>query len=112
MQWERVLHAETIETFGPLALNWIEIKPATMLMIEPGTKKGEMRRGPLASIPRMFSSILGRPPMPEPTFPPPPPPTHPSTGAAAPTAAPRVPARPQTANGWYGKRSASGPTSC
>jgi hypothetical protein len=68
MQCELVVQAETIETFGPLALNWIEIRPATMLMIEPGTKKGEMRFGPFAIISRMLSSIIGSPPMPEPTF--------------------------------------------
>ncbi len=63
-----VVHADTIETFGPFALNWIEIKPATMLMIVPGTKKGDRRRGPLAIISRMLSSIIGSPPMPDPTF--------------------------------------------
>ena len=36
MQCVLVVQAETIETFGPLALNWIEIRPATMLMIVPG----------------------------------------------------------------------------
>ena len=65
---ELVVQADTIETFGPFALNWIEINPATMLMIDPGTKKGDRRRGPLAIISRMLSSIIGRPPMPEPTF--------------------------------------------
>ena len=39
-----------------------------MLMMEPGTKNGEMRRGPLAPISRMLSSIIGSPPMPEPTI--------------------------------------------
>jgi len=68
MACELVVQAETIDTFGPFALNWIEMSPATMLMIEPGTKKGEMRRGPLAIISRMLSSIIGSPPMPEPTF--------------------------------------------
>ncbi len=38
-------------------------------MIEPGTKNGEMRRGPrLAMYSTWVSSILGRPPMPEPTI--------------------------------------------
>ena len=55
MQCELVVHAETIETLGPLALNWIEIIPATMLMMVPGTKKGDRRRGPLAIISRMLS---------------------------------------------------------
>src|SRR5579862_650628 len=63
-----VVQAETIDTFGPLALNWIEIMPATMLMIVPGTKNGDRRLGPLAIISRMLSSIIGSPPMPEPTF--------------------------------------------
>jgi len=62
------VQAETIETFGPFALNWIEISPATMLMMVPGTKNGDSRRGPLAIISRMLSSIIGSPPMPEPTF--------------------------------------------
>ena len=38
-----------------------------MLMIDPGTKNGEMRRGPLAII-VVSSSIIGSPPMPEPTL--------------------------------------------
>ena len=63
-----VVQAETMETFGPLALNWIEMRPATMLMMVPGTKNGDRRRGPLAIISRMLSSIIGSPPMPEPTF--------------------------------------------
>ena len=40
--------------------------PAIRLMIEPGMKKGEILRGPLASTALCVSSISGRPPMPDP----------------------------------------------
>jgi 3-oxoacyl-(acyl-carrier-protein) synthase len=66
-QCELVVQAETMETLGPLAPYRIEMRPATMLMMVPGTKNGDRRRGPLAIISRMFSSIIGSPPMPEPT---------------------------------------------
>jgi hypothetical protein len=39
-----------------------------MLMIEAGTKNGEMRRGPRSRYSLCVSSISGRPPMPEPTM--------------------------------------------
>jgi hypothetical protein len=42
--------------------------PEIMLMIEAGTKNGEMRRGPRAVLAVGLSSIIGRPPMPEPTM--------------------------------------------
>ena len=39
-----------------------------MLMIEPGTKNGEMRRAPRLTYSVWVSSIIGNPPMPEPTM--------------------------------------------
>ena len=36
-------------------------------MIDAGTKNGEMRRGPRLSSSVCVTSIIGRPPMPEPT---------------------------------------------
>ena len=39
-----------------------------MLTMEPGTKNGDIRRGPLAIISRILSSIIGNPPIPDPTF--------------------------------------------
>ncbi len=44
----------------------IETVPAIMLMMEPGTKNGETRRGPRFIISLWLSSIIGSPPMPEP----------------------------------------------
>src|SRR5262245_25397309 len=52
--------------FGPFAPTSIESNPAVMLMMLPGMKKGEMRRGPLAFSSSCIDSISGRPPMPEP----------------------------------------------
>ena len=46
----------------------IDTWPETMLTIEPGTKNGEIRRGPRFVYSAWFSSIIGRPPMPEPTI--------------------------------------------
>jgi hypothetical protein len=37
-----------------------------MLMMVPGMKNGEMRRGPFLSSSSLVCSIIGRPPMPEP----------------------------------------------
>ncbi len=44
----------------------IDIWPEIMLMIEPGTKNGDTRRGPRLTSSVCVSSISGRPPMPEP----------------------------------------------
>ena len=67
-QCAEVVQADTIDTFGPLNPYKMEIMPATILTIEPGTKNGEILRGPLVIISRMLSSIIGRPPIPEPTL--------------------------------------------
>jgi hypothetical protein len=44
----------------------IESWPEIMLMMEPGTKNGEIFRGPPASTASWVSSMSGNPPMPEP----------------------------------------------
>ena len=66
MQWLAVVQAVTIARFGPLKPYMIESWPAIMLMIVPGTKNGEILRGPPSSSALCVSSISGRPPMPEP----------------------------------------------
>src|SRR5258706_2851973 len=95
VQCGRVAHADPIGALGPLALNWIEIIPATMLMIVPGTKNGDRRRGPLAIFSGILSSIIGRPPMPEPTFTPTRSPFESSITRPASSSASRVAARPK-----------------
>ena len=66
MQCRPVVQAVTIAMFGPVKPYLIDTWPEIMLMIEAGTKNGEMRRGPRAiSSSRMFS-MRGKPPMPEP----------------------------------------------
>src|SRR6185503_10496700 len=66
MQWVEVVHAVTMARFGPFAPTSIDSSPAVMLMMLPGMKKGEMRRGPFAFSSSCIDSISGRPPMPEP----------------------------------------------
>ena len=44
----------------------IDTKPAIMLIIDPGTKNGEILRRPPCTYARCVSSIIGNPPMPEP----------------------------------------------
>jgi hypothetical protein len=68
MQCVEVVHAVTIARFGPLAPMSIDSRPAIMLMMLPGMKKGEMRRGPRAFSSSCMLSMSGRPPMPEPKF--------------------------------------------
>ena len=46
MQCVEVVQAVTIARFGPLAPISIDSSPAIMLMMVPGMKNGEMRRGP------------------------------------------------------------------
>ena len=46
MQWLEVAHAVTSARFNPVIPYLIETWPDTMLTMLPGTKKGEMRRGP------------------------------------------------------------------
>jgi hypothetical protein len=48
MQCVEVVHAVIIARLGPLAPVSMESSPAVMLMMLPGMKNGEMRRGPLA----------------------------------------------------------------
>jgi hypothetical protein len=66
MQWLAVVQAVTKARFGPFKPYMMESCPAMRLMIEPGMKKGEILRGPLASMVLCVSSISGSPPMPEP----------------------------------------------
>ena len=66
MQCVEVVHAVTIAMFGPLAPSRIERLPAIMLMIVPGMKNGEMRRGPFFLSSSCIASMSGKPPMPEP----------------------------------------------
>ena len=68
IQWVAVVQAVTIARLGPLKPYMIDRLPEIMLMIEAGTKNGEMRRGPRAAYSPCVSSIIGRPPMPEPTM--------------------------------------------
>jgi hypothetical protein len=44
----------------------MDMCPEIMLMIEAGTKNGEMRRGPRSTNSPCVSSMRGSPPMPEP----------------------------------------------
>jgi len=66
MQWRPVVHAVTTAKLGPLKPKRMETWPAIMLMIEAGTKNGEIRRGPRAVYSTWVCSIMGKPPMPEP----------------------------------------------
>ena len=68
MQCRPVVQAVTIARFGPLKPYLIDTWPEIMLMIDAGTKNGEMRRGPRLVSSACVSSIIGRPPMPEPTM--------------------------------------------
>jgi hypothetical protein len=66
MQCVEVVQAVTIARLGPFAPISIDNRPAIMLMMLPGMKNGEMRRGPLACSSSCIASISGTPPMPEP----------------------------------------------
>ena len=66
MQCVEVVHAVTMARFGPLAPTSIDSRPAIMLMMLPGMKNGEMRRGPFCLSSSCIASISGIPPMPEP----------------------------------------------
>jgi hypothetical protein len=65
IEWVPVVQADTTANDGPFRPSMIDSWPDTMLMMEPGTKKGEMRRGPRLTKSLWLSSIIGRPPMPE-----------------------------------------------
>ena len=67
MQWFAVVQAVTSARFGPLNPNMIDSCPAIMLMMLPGTKNGEILRGPpFVRSSSCVSSISGSPPIPEP----------------------------------------------
>ena len=51
---------------GPCKLYLIATFPEAILIIAPGTKKGEIFLGPLSPRIRALSSILPNPPIPEP----------------------------------------------
>ena len=63
-----VVQADTTAKFGPLKPYMIETLPEIMLMIAPGIRNGEMRRGPRLTASVWLSSIRGKPPMPDPTM--------------------------------------------
>ena len=58
--------AETIDKLGPLKPYLIATVPEAILIIDPGTKKGEILFGPLSFSISEFFSIVSRPPIPEP----------------------------------------------
>ena len=64
-----MVHAVTVERFGPFSPYLIEMLPAASLTMSPVMKKGEMTFGLLSDSTYFLcvSSIRGRPPMPEPT---------------------------------------------
>src|SRR5471032_1754408 len=66
MQCRPVVQAVTIDRLGPRMPYLIDRLPEIILMIEAGTKNGEIRRGPRLSYSSLVSSISGRPPIPEP----------------------------------------------
>ena len=68
MQCRPVVHAVTIARFGPLSPYLIDKCPEIMFMIEAGTKNGLILRGPRFVSSACVSSIIGKPPMPEPTM--------------------------------------------
>src|SRR6267142_1972752 len=56
MQCVEVVHAVTMARLGPLAPTSIDSRPAIMLMMVPGMKNGEMRRGPFCLSSSCFTS--------------------------------------------------------
>src|SRR6267142_925822 len=68
MQCAEVVHAVTIARLGPFSPCMIERFPEIMLMMVLGMKNGEILRGPPFSTSLCVSSIIGSPPMPEPTL--------------------------------------------
>ena len=61
-----VAHAEQVATLGPRSLLYIENRPEAMFRINAGIMKGDSRPGPLLSRTMCCSSVVCRPPMPEP----------------------------------------------
>src|SRR6185369_2262078 len=68
MAWVDVVHAVTTPRFGPFRLYLIDRCPEIMLMIEAGTKNGEIFFGlpPALSYASYSDSMVQRPPMPAP----------------------------------------------
>src|SRR3989338_7032026 len=66
MQCVPVVQAETIARFGPFNQYITDRLPEIMLMMVPGMKNGEILRGPEARKSVWVSSIIGKPPIPEP----------------------------------------------
>src|ERR1700744_3963400 len=64
--WVDVVHAVTTPRFGPFRPYLIERWPEIMLMIEAGTKNGEILRGPPFNQLSCSCSMGSRPPMPAP----------------------------------------------
>src|SRR5262245_59457157 len=68
MAWVDVVHAVTTPRFGPFKLYLMDRCPEIMLMIEAGTKNGEILRGLFCAV-RYASysfSMVQSPPMPAP----------------------------------------------
>ncbi len=61
-----MVHAVTVVRFGPLRPYRIETLPAASFAMSAVMKKGEMTRGPLWRYLFCVSSMMGRPPMPDP----------------------------------------------
>ena len=63
---EPVEQAVTTAWLGPLRPNSIDTQPDARLMIRPGMKNGETRRGPRSFKMIAVSAMPSMPPMPEP----------------------------------------------
>ena len=61
-----VVHAVTIDKFGPLNPYLIDKLPEIILIIDAGTKKGEILLDPLLLNISLVFSIFGKPPIPDP----------------------------------------------
>jgi hypothetical protein len=90
-----VVQAVTTAMLGPLKPYLIDTWPEIMLMIDAGTKNGEMRRGPRLTISLCVSSIIGSPPMPEPMF------TPMRVASSSPSASPV--GSPLSSTAWHGR---------
>jgi len=68
MEWAEEAHAVAVASLGPRAPKRMETWPAARLMMAPGMKKGEILRGPPASITECSRSMTSKPPIPEPMW--------------------------------------------
>jgi hypothetical protein len=66
MAWVEVAQAETVARLGPRKPWYMENNPDAMLEISMGIMKGESRPGPRCIRTVCCSSVVCRPPMPEP----------------------------------------------